>query len=68
MASNQTRNGISFAGAMLFFVLVLLFQVLFEWVFGDAIDARFFAQAAFTAALMTVLFVLFDRWRRRRRK
>lgn len=56
----------SVASAALFFAVVVLFQLLFEWIFGDAIDTRYLVQTAITAAIMTVLFTLFTRRRSRR--
>lgn len=47
-------------------MLVVIFQLVFEWIFGDAIDVRYLLQAVLASAIMTVLFVVFDRWRKRR--
>lgn len=66
MSDNKSRTGSSIAFAAIFFILVVFFQLVFEWFFGDPIDARYLFQAVLTSAIMTVLFMLFDRWRRRR--
>jgi hypothetical protein len=54
------------AAAVLFFAVVVVFQLLFEWIFGDPIDTRYLVQVAITAAIVTVLFTLFTRRRLRR--
>lgn len=54
------------AAAVVFFLLVVFFQLLFEWIFGDTIDARYLLQAVLTSAIMTALFTLFTRRRTRR--
>ncbi|MCX6392217.1 MAG: hypothetical protein NTX95_06960 [Actinobacteria bacterium] len=54
------------AAAVLFFLLVVFFQLLFEWIFGDTIDARYLFQAVLTSVIMTALFTLFTRRRARR--
>lgn len=54
------------AAAVLFFLLVVFFQLLFEWIFGDAIDARYLVQVAIASVIMTLLFTVFTRRRLRR--
>jgi|688.fasta_scaffold97365_3 hypothetical protein len=54
------------ASAVIFFVIVALFQLLFEWIFGDAIDARYLVQVAIASVIMTLLFTVFTRRRLRR--
>ena len=66
MTDNPIRIRSSLASAALLFVLVVFFQLALELIFGDAIDARFLFQAVLTAAILTVLFGLFERWRKRR--
>jgi hypothetical protein len=66
ISDNKRHTGSSIAFAAIFFILVVFFQLVFEWFFGDPIDARYLFQAVLTSAIMTVLFMLFDRWRRRR--
>jgi hypothetical protein len=57
----------SVASATIFFLLVVFFQVVFELIFGDAIDARFLLQAVLASAIITALNVMFEQWRIRRR-
>jgi hypothetical protein len=66
MSNNTPHSGTSVASVALFFMLVVIFQLVFEWIFGDAIDVRYLLQAVLASAIMTVLFVVFDRWRKRR--
>jgi hypothetical protein len=66
MADNRIRIRSSLASAAILFILVVFFQLVLELIFGDAIDARFLFQAVLTSAIMTVLFLLFERWRKRR--
>ena len=53
------------AAAVVFFLLVTFFQLLFEWVFGHKMDARCLFQVVLASAIMTALFTLFT-WRRTR--
>jgi hypothetical protein len=66
MADNKSRGWLQFASAVVFFILVVLIQLLLEWIFGDPIDAAFIRQAVITSVIMTALFALFTWWRARR--
>jgi len=48
------------------FVAIMFFQLVFELIFGDAVTAGWVSRTVITSAIVTVLFMLFDRWRRRR--
>ncbi|MSV40565.1 MAG: hypothetical protein F2686_03935 [Actinobacteria bacterium] len=48
------------------FVAIMFFQLVFELIFGDAVTAGWVSRTVITSAIVTVLFILFDRWRRRR--
>lgn len=63
---NTSRRWLSLLAAVVFFVLVVLIQLLLEWIFGDAVDAAFIRQAVITSVIMTALFALFTWWRGRR--
>lgn len=66
MVDNKSRGWGSFVSAVIFFILVLVIQILLEWIFGDAVDGAFIRQALITAVIMTALFALFGWWRGRR--
>lgn len=66
MVDNTSRRWLSLISAVVFFVLVVLIQLLLEWIFGDAVDAAFIRQAVITSVIMTALFALFTWWRGRR--
>ena len=48
------------------FVAIMFFQLVFELIFGDAVTAGWVGRTVIISAIVTVLFMLFDRWRRRR--
>ena len=48
------------------FIAIMFFQLVFELIFGDAVTAGWVSRTVITSAIVTVLFMLFDRWRRRR--
>ena len=48
------------------FVAIMFFQLVFELIFGDAVTVGWVSRTVITSAIVTVLFMLFDRWRRRR--
>jgi hypothetical protein len=66
VVDNTSRRWLSLMSAVVFFVLVVLIQLLLEWIFGDAVDAAFIRQAVITSVIMTALFALFTWWRGRR--
>lgn len=66
MATTSSRIRL-LAGAVVFFLLVVFFQLVFQWIFVSAIDARYLFQVVLTSAIMTTLFTLFTWWRARRK-
>ena len=66
MAKNESRGWPALASAVVFFIVVMVIQVLLQWIFGDGVDAAFIRQALITAVIMTALFALFTWWRGRR--
>ena len=66
MSDEEGRVRSSVASTAVFFILVVFFQLAFELIFGDPIDARFLLQAALVSAIITALNVFFERWRKRR--
>ena len=48
------------------FIFVVFFQLLFELILGDGIDAGFLLRTVPLSAIVTVLIFVFDRWRKRR--
>jgi hypothetical protein len=66
MTDKKTSGWLPFASAVIFFIVVMVIQLLLEWIFGDAVDAAFIRQALITSVIMTVLFALFTWWRGRR--
>jgi|694.fasta_scaffold53141_6 membrane protein YdbS with pleckstrin-like domain len=67
MSDKESRLQSSVASAAIFFLLVVFFQLVFELIFGDPIDARFLLQAVLASAIITALNVIFEQWRFRRR-
>jgi hypothetical protein len=49
------------------FIVAVFFQLLFELIVGDGIDAGFLLWTVFWSAIVTVLIFVFDRWRKRRK-
>lgn len=61
ISDNKRHTGSPTAFAAISFLVVVCFQLVFEWLFGDPIDARYLFQAVLTSEIMTVLLMLLDR-------
>jgi len=68
MADNASRRWLSLLSVVTFFIAVMFFQVLLEWIFGDAVDAAFIRQAVITGVITTALYALFTWWWGRRKR
>ncbi len=47
------------------FIAIMFFQLVFELIFGGTVTAGWVSRAVITSAIVTVLFMLFDRWQGR---